>query len=99
MKGIVDEEIIKKAGGRFSLSVLLQKRMRQFFMSGDANYDRGKSALERALQEIRDGRIWLDSSKDEPKETEETEDEDASVFDELDELLLHLVVYDISVIL
>ena len=54
MKELVSDDLIRKAKGKFRLSVLLQKRMREYFMlrSGGA-----EPPLERALAEFRKGRL------------------------------------------
>ena len=67
MKELVSDDLIRKAKGKFRLSVLLQKRMREYFMlrSGGA-----EPPLERALAEFRKGDIHLEEP-DLPEEGEE----------------------------
>jgi len=77
MKRLVDEEVIRKAGGRFQLSVLVQKRMREYFMGATTREDRGRSCLERALGEVREGQIWLEERPAPPEEPEEEEVEES----------------------
>lgn len=61
MKGQLSEDIVDKCGGRFKLSVLLQKRMREYFLS----YSRVTAAptLARAMSECASGEIWLEKPK------------------------------------
>ena len=75
MKGQMSEDVIRRCGGRFKMSVLLQKRMREYFLS----YSRQTTApsLERAMTECAGGDIWLE------KPAAPVPDEDAS--DEEDE--------------
>ena len=75
MKRLVDEDVIDMTGGRFQLSVLLQKRMREYFMGATTRENRGASSLERAIGEVREGRIWLEDRPAEPKEPKETEED------------------------
>jgi len=75
MKGQLSEDVIRRCGGRFKVSVLLQKRMREYFLT----YSRQTAtpSLERAMSECVTGDIWLE------KPAQRVPDEDAS--DEEDE--------------
>ena len=77
MKRLVDEDVIEMTGGRFQLSVLVQKRMREYFMGATTRENRGASSLERAIGEVREGRIWLEERPVEPEETEEDQVEES----------------------
>ena len=58
-----EEEIIKKVGGRFKLSTLLQKRLVQLNAGSQALVDIHSSEnMEIALQEVMQGKIFLDMS-------------------------------------
>ena len=74
MKHTIDDHVISKVGGRFKLSVLLQKRMREYFLSGTTSADRGGAFLERAVKEVRQNQIRL---KPLQRKEEEASDEPA----------------------
>ena len=56
-----DEDLIRKVGGRFQLSSLLQKRLVQLNAGSQPLVDSTSGdPMDIALQEIRDGKIFLD---------------------------------------
>ena len=58
-----EEDIINKVGGRFKLSTLLQKRLVQLNAGSQALVDIHSSEnMEIALQEVMQGKIFLDMS-------------------------------------
>ena len=58
-----EEDIIKQVGGRFKLSTLLQKRLVQLNAGSQALVDIHSSEnMEIALQEVMQGKIFLDMS-------------------------------------
>jgi len=80
MKGQLSEDVVRKCGGRFKLSVLLQKRMREYFLS----YSRQTTApsLERAMSECVGGDIWLEKQPERPPDEDASEEEDEASDDE-----------------
>ena len=72
MKGLIDEQTFKKAGGRFRLSVLLQKRLREYYLTRHGTG--GPRALRQALRECRDGLVWLENPPERPPADEEAEE-------------------------
>jgi DNA-directed RNA polymerase subunit omega len=55
------EEVVNQAGGRFKLTVLLQRRWNELLQGGRPLVDRrGRSDLEVAMQEIAEGKIAID---------------------------------------
>ena len=85
MKGIIEEEIIGKSGGKFHLTSLLQKRLREYLLAGQlgARREDGTSILDEVLGEVRDGDIRLEEevvvvevSIDESEEEGEEEEEE-----------------------
>ncbi|MFH0963992.1 MAG: hypothetical protein V2A58_08265 [Planctomycetota bacterium] len=79
MKRTIDDQVINKVGGRFKLSVLLQKRMREYFLSGTIGADRGGALLERAVEEVRREYIRLKplELKEDQEEGDESDDEES----------------------
>ena len=68
-----NDDIIKKAGGRFKLAALMQKRWLELMQGSRPTVDAtNKTELEVIAEEILTGRITLDSS--EPTEPEATSD-------------------------
>ena len=61
MEGIIEERIIRGAGGKFHLTSLLQKRLREYLIAGQLGARRpdGTSILDEVLGEIREGNIAL----------------------------------------
>lgn len=58
-----EEEIITKVGGRFKLSTLLQKRLVQLNAGSQPLVDTTSTDnMEIALQEVKQGKIFLDTS-------------------------------------
>lgn len=64
-----DNEVLNKAGGRFKLSALIQKRMLELMEGGRPLIadTEGKTAMEIVVQEIKEGKIVLDETGDEKK--------------------------------
>ncbi|MEN0112101.1 MAG: DNA-directed RNA polymerase subunit omega [Planctomycetota bacterium] len=81
IEALKEEEIVRKVGGRFKLSTLIQKRL--VALNGGArplvNID-AKDKMEVVVQEILQDKIYLDSSK-EVKITGEAEDTAPVEFD------------------
>ncbi len=77
-----EDEIVRKAGGRFRLTTLLQKRMVALNRGTPPLVDLPtKNLLEIAVREIMEGKIYLDSSGEvavssdgSPKEADEFAD-------------------------
>ncbi len=64
-----NNEVLNKVGGRFKLSALIQKRMVEM-MEGSRpliENPEGKSTMEIIVQEIKEGKIVLDETGDDPK--------------------------------
>ena len=65
-----EEEIVRKVGGRFKLSTLIQKRMVQLSQGARPLIDtHSEDKMSIVLQEILQDKIYLDSS-DEVKQTD-----------------------------
>jgi len=62
MKDFDEEVLMEKVGGRFKLTALVQKRMRELLLSGES-MARGNSTrlLNTIMQEIWEGKIDLES--------------------------------------
>jgi len=62
MKDFDQEVLMEKVGGRFKLTALVQKRMRELLLSGES-MARGNSTrlLNTIMQEIWEGKIDLES--------------------------------------
>ena len=67
-----DNEVLNKAGGRFKLSALIQKRMVELVEGGRPLIEdtEGMTPMEIVVQEIKEGKIVLDEVGDEKKPTE-----------------------------
>ena len=60
IEDLKSEELFKKAGGSFKLAVLIQKRMLELMQGSRPLIPReGRSDLELAVREIREGKIAL----------------------------------------
>jgi DNA-directed RNA polymerase subunit omega len=62
IEDLKDMEIVQKVGGRFKLSTMIQKRMLEL-MEGSRpliSDTEGKTMMEIAVQEIREGKIAID---------------------------------------
>ena len=72
MKDFDQEVLMEKVGGRFKLTALVQKRMRELLLSGES-MARGNSTrlLNTIMQEIWEGKIDLESPP--PQEAGEAE--------------------------
>jgi len=62
-------DIVNKVGGRFKLSALIQKRMIELMEGGRPLIEdtEGMSQMEIVVQEIKQDKITLDLTGDEPK--------------------------------
>lgn len=62
-------EIVNKAGGRFKLSALIQKRMVELMEGGRPLIEdtEGKTPMEIVIEEIKQDKIVLDETGDEKK--------------------------------
>lgn len=80
MKGQMSEEVVRRCGGRFKLSVLMQKRMREYFLT--YSRETATPSLERAMSECASGDIWLEKPEKRPAEEEASEEEDEASGDE-----------------
>jgi DNA-directed RNA polymerase subunit K/omega len=68
MKDFDEEVLAEKVGGRFKLAALVQKRMRELLLSGDAKViGNSTKLLDTVLQEIWEGKIDLEPP---PEETD-----------------------------
>ncbi len=64
-----NNEVLNKVGGRFKLSALIQKRMVEMMEGSRPLIEdtEGKTMIEIVVQEIKEGKIVLDETGDEPK--------------------------------
>ena len=63
LEELKEEEIVKKVGGRFKLSTLIQKRLVQLNQGSRALVDLDtKNKMSVVLQEISQDKIYLDTS-------------------------------------
>lgn len=67
-----DDTILKKVGGRFKLSALIQKRMLELMEGGRPLIEdtEGKTQMEIVVEEIRQGKIALEMSGTQPSAKE-----------------------------
>jgi DNA-directed RNA polymerase subunit omega len=64
LDAIKNEDIIRKVGGRFKLTALIQKRWRDLMFGARPLIEPGKrSPLEIAVEEIVQGKIGIDYEK------------------------------------
>jgi len=73
IEALKSEEIVKKVGGRFKLTALIQKRMVELMQGSRPLIDRkrGMTDMEVAVQEILEDKIGIDYEKSdiaEPKD-------------------------------
>ena len=73
IEALKSEEIVKKVGGRFKLTALIQKRMVELMQGSRPLVDRkrGMTDMEVAVQEILEDKIGIDYEKSdiaEPKD-------------------------------
>ena len=73
IEALKSEEIVKKVGGRFKLTALIQKRIVELMQGSRALVDRkrGMTDMEVAIQEILEDKIGIDYEKSdiaEPKD-------------------------------
>jgi len=55
------DEIVERLGGRFKLTALIQRRLKELIDGSRPHFDRqGRSDLELVIEEIRQGKITLD---------------------------------------
>jgi DNA-directed RNA polymerase subunit omega len=65
LEELKEEQIVKKVGGRFKLSTLIQKRLVQLNQGSRALVDLNTSdKMKIVLQEIIQDKIYLDASKE-----------------------------------
>ena len=69
IEALRSEEIINKCGGRFKLTVLIQKRMVELMQGSRPLVERrrGMTDMEVAIQEILDDKIIIESERTETK--------------------------------
>ncbi len=65
IEALKSEEIVKKVGGRFKLTALIQKRMLELMQGSRALVERrrGMTDMEVAIQEILEEKIGIDYDK------------------------------------
>ena len=65
IEALRSEEIINKCGGRFKLTVLIQKRMVELMQGSRPLVERrrGMTDMEVAIQEILDDKITIDTER------------------------------------
>ena len=65
IEALKSDEIVKKLGGRFKLTALIQKRLKELLIDGDRPLvDRnGRTDLEIVIEEIMQDKITLDFSE------------------------------------
>lgn len=61
------DELAKKAGGRFRLVALVQKRMRELQKGLPPLVERKPTLFETVLEEVRTGAIWLATGEEAEK--------------------------------
>ena len=59
MVGFDNDDLVRKAGGRFRFVSLIQRRMRELQRGAAAMVEGKGSPLEIAIEEFREGKIWL----------------------------------------
>ncbi len=59
MVGYDSDEFIEKAGGRYRFVALIQHRMRELQRGLAPLVERRATYLETAIEELREGKIWL----------------------------------------
>lgn len=65
LEELKEEDIVRKVGGRFKLSTLIQKRLVQLNRGVRPLVDwQGKPTMQTVLHEIMSDKIYLDSSND-----------------------------------
>jgi DNA-directed RNA polymerase subunit omega len=65
LEDLKEEEIVKKVGGRFKLSTLIQKRLVQLNAGSRPLVEAGSdNKMEIVLQEILEDKIFLDTSNE-----------------------------------
>jgi DNA-directed RNA polymerase subunit omega len=70
IEALKSETIVEKAGGRFKLCTLIQRRVVQLMEGARPLVDRaGRSDLEIAIQEIVEGKITLEMPSAESKDS------------------------------
>ncbi|MCL2700796.1 MAG: DNA-directed RNA polymerase subunit omega [Phycisphaerae bacterium] len=71
IEALRSEEIINKCGGRFKLTVLIQKRMIELMQGSRPLVERrrGMTDMEVAIQEILEDKIVIDPEKTESKKS------------------------------
>jgi len=69
IEALRNEDIINKCGGRFKLTVLIQKRMIELMQGSRPLVERrrGMTDMEVAIQEILEDKIAIDTEKPESK--------------------------------
>ena len=60
LEELKEESIVRKVGGRFRLSSLIQKRLVMMGASG-VSIQNTSDRMRAVIQEIQDDRIWLDT--------------------------------------
>ncbi len=71
MVGYDTDKLIEKAGGRFRFVSLVQRRMRELQRGLAPLVERQGTFLETAIEELRQGKIWLVSGEEAEKLQEE----------------------------
>jgi DNA-directed RNA polymerase subunit omega len=73
-KRITDEQLLDRAGGRFKLATLLQKRVLELSRGASRLVDtESRDPLEIAMQEIAEGKISLDVQLGKPSTSDDSE--------------------------
>ena len=72
LEELKSEAIINKVGGKFRLTALVQKRMRELLQGGRPLIEdtQGKTLLEIVIQEIKEDKIAIDESSVEDSKPE-----------------------------
>ena len=71
MVGYDSDEFIAKAGGRYRFVALIQHRMRELQRGLAPLVEQRSTYLETAIEELREGKIWLASGQEAEKLHEE----------------------------
>ncbi|AQT67219.1 RNA polymerase Rpb6 [Anaerohalosphaera lusitana] len=72
LENLKSSDLIKKVGGRFKLSSLIQKRMKELMEGSRPLIDNpeGMTAMEIAVEEIKQDKIAIDWGEEEEETTE-----------------------------
>jgi DNA-directed RNA polymerase subunit omega len=71
IEALKGEDIVNRAGGRFKLTALIQRRLHELMEGARPLIERkGRSDLEVAILEVAEGKITLELPKDDAKDSD-----------------------------